>query len=243
MALTTLAPAREKPEVVPLETFVQGRMVFERQCAPCHGRSGRGDGDWAKDAYPQPRDFRMGLFKYRSTPAGYLPTQADLERTLKQGVSGTMMPTFQHMPDRDLKAVIAYLKSFSKRWKEAANYAEAINIPEPPTWWADLTRRGEHAQRARAVYAQRCATCHGPQGAGDGPAAQAGLIDAWGHRLHPADLRQPHPKSGPRPQDLFRTIELGLDGTPMAGHLADLGEPGVWDLVALIQQFQMEARQ
>ena len=238
LAATRLVSAVEKPEAVPLEVFMQGRLLFQKQCAPCHGVAGRGDGEWAKDAYPRPRNFRTGLFKYRTTPLGFLPTQLDLERTLKQGVSGTMMPTFKEMPERDLKAVLAYVKGFSSRWKDAANYAEAIPIPEPPEWWADVEKRREQADQARRVFAQRCAVCHGPEGRGDGSAAQAGLVDAWGQRIHPADLRQAHPRSGPRPQDLFRTIALGLDGTPMAGHLSTLGETGVWDLVALIEQFQ-----
>ncbi len=242
VALAAVAHGREKPETIPLETFMQGRLVFQKQCAPCHGTAGRGDGDWARDAHPKPRNFRAGLFKFRSTPAGFLPTQSDLERTLREGVSGTMMPSFRHMPERDLKTVLAYIKGFSARWKDEANYAEAVEIPAPPAWWVDEKKRDARARHARPVFAQLCASCHGHNGRGDGPAAQAGLVDVWGQRIHPADLGQPHPRSGARPRDWFRTIALGLDGTPMTGQLGALGEAGIWDLVALIRRFQERAR-
>ena len=39
----------------------------------------------------RPRDFRTGLFKFRSTPSGSLPTDDDLLRTVTQGVRWTGM--------------------------------------------------------------------------------------------------------------------------------------------------------
>jgi mono/diheme cytochrome c family protein len=79
-----------------------------------------------------------------------------------------------------------------------------------------------------------CATCHGTSGKGDGPAA-ASLIDLWQHPVKPADFTQPHRKSGPRPQDLYRTIALGLDGTPMTAYHNLLPPETIWSLVAHIQ--------
>lgn len=62
-----------------------------------------------------------------------------------------------------------------------------------------------------AVFAARCATCHGPEGRGDGPAA-AGLVppvpDLWGPR--PAHLRG-------QPGGRRAIIEAGSPGTAMVG--------------------------
>jgi hypothetical protein len=76
-----------------IRLFMKGDHVFQKHCAECHGKSGRGDGVLAADAVIKPRNFRSGIFKFRSTPLGFLPTNADLTRTIRTGVAGTMMPS------------------------------------------------------------------------------------------------------------------------------------------------------
>ena len=68
--------------------------MYERQCVICHGRWGDGRGDMARGMIPRPRRFTAGVFKYRSTPSGFLPTDADLARTIRGGIAGTSMPVF-----------------------------------------------------------------------------------------------------------------------------------------------------
>ncbi len=74
-------------------------------------------------------------------------------------------------------------------------------------------------------------------GVGDGPGAK-GLRDVWGFASSPADLTSPSHKSGNSPEDLFRTIALGLDGTPMAGYRPALSDAAIWDLVAYIRSIE-----
>ncbi len=40
---------------------------------------------------PYPRDYRMGIFKFKSTPRGDKPTREDLARLIRNGISGTNM--------------------------------------------------------------------------------------------------------------------------------------------------------
>src|SRR5580658_2630776 len=72
----------------------QGKVVYEKYCALCHGEQGDGKGHYGEDTTPVPRDFRQGTFKWRSTPSGSLPTDADLEKTLVTGLYGTSMSSF-----------------------------------------------------------------------------------------------------------------------------------------------------
>ena len=51
----------------------------------------------------------------------------------------------------------------------------------------------------------------------------------------PADLTGEHHKSGDTVQDLYRSIALGLDGTPMVGYLEALGSDKVWALAAYVK--------
>src|SRR6266446_4755179 len=65
----------------------RGKIVYNRYCLSCHGVLGNGEGEFAEWISPKPRDYRQGTFKWRSTPSGSLPTDADLEKTLKRGRS------------------------------------------------------------------------------------------------------------------------------------------------------------
>lgn len=227
-------PEKEK---VDLHYYLKGRYIFQSQCEPCHGRSGKGDGPWSKDLKDKPRNFRAGVFKFRTTPYGFLPTDDDLRRTIKNGIAGTAMPFFEKLPDDDVTALIAYIKSLSRRWDDPALHAEPVPVPEIPAW---LLRGEELPPRVKAggeLFKQTCVACHGETGRGDGPGSK-GLVDVWGHPIVPADLGQRHHKSGKSMKDLYRTIAMGLDGTPMVGFLEPLGEEKIWDLVAYIKSIE-----
>jgi high-affinity iron transporter len=62
--------------------------------------------------------------------------------------------------------------------------------------------------RAEGVYAESCASCHGVNGAGDGPAA-ASMLPA------PADFRNPAVTASLSPASAFNTVTDGIRGTGM----------------------------
>ena len=217
-----------------IRLYMQGRYVFQRNCAVCHGRMGRGDGELAKGVTIKPRTFRKGVFKFRSTPMGKLPTDADLQRTIRTGISGSMMPAFTALSAADLRAVIAYIKQLSPRWDDVALKARPVELPAVPDWFSHAEQHEKHARAGRATFKLHCASCHGEAGEGDGSAAK-GLADVWGDPIRPAKLNVAHHRSGDSPSDLFRSVALGLDGTPMVGFLAALGEDKIWDLIAYIE--------
>jgi len=229
-------PAAGEPES-DFHMYMKGRWVYERSCAVCHGARGKGDGEWAHGVDDRPRDFRSGVFKFTSTPPGKLPTDEDLERTIRGGVSGTMMPAFKKLTDKEVAAVIHYLKGFSRRWRDPELVAEPLPLPEAPEWLDDAEERAARARAGGERFALHCASCHGAEGRGDGPAAR-GLQDHWGDPIRPADLSEPFHKSGPAPEDLFRTVSCGLDGTPMPGFGAAMKPAERWELVAYILELE-----
>ncbi len=93
-----------------------------------------GRGELGRTLTPLPRNFGRGIFKYSSTPAGALPTDADLERTIRGGLAGTVMPIFSDLSERELKSVIEYVKSFSARWRNPK-----INTTPMPSFASTLT--------------------------------------------------------------------------------------------------------
>ena len=185
----------------------RGRAVYARRCAGCHGLEGDGNGPAATFLSPRPRDFTAGVFKFRTTPSGVLPTDDDLFRTVSHGIRWTAMPPWHEVPAGDRLAAIAWIKTFSGRWKEAREPAVALGTPPPAS--PALVARG------RELYAQaKCAECHGETGRGDGPSATQ-LKDDFGRPIRATDLARGQFKGGARVTDVFRTMTLGLDGTPM----------------------------
>lgn len=229
---------RESREAVD-ESLLQGRFVYEQHCFPCHGRRGNGRGELAAGTIPRPRDFTRGLFKYRSTPSGFLPTDEDLLRTLRGGLAGTAMPAFTptQLSDSDARMVLRYVKSLSPRWRNPANHAPPVTVPPVPAWMSDPIRRGVRAEVGREVFGRACAACHGRGGAGDGPAAN-GLVDEWEQPCPPRSLGVQPLRLGSTPEALHRTLLTGLDGTPMPSFMESTTETQRWDLVAFLVELR-----
>ena len=76
----------------------RARGLYRQHCAHCHGTTGDGAGPTAMILDPYPRDYRQGIYKFKSTERGAKPTDADLERIVRLGVPGTAMPSFDLLP-------------------------------------------------------------------------------------------------------------------------------------------------
>ncbi len=210
----------------------QGRIVYARRCAGCHGDAGDGKGSAAVFLTTKPRVFKDGIFEFRSTPSGSLPTDSDLYRTISMGVRGTAMPSWHELSEMDRLVVIQYIKTFSDRFKMEPP-AHPITIPAEPGIDAESVARG------KALYVQmKCDSCHGADGKGDGLAAGT-LRNNWGDTIAAHDFTHggDDMKSGPAPQDLFRAMSTGLDGTPMPSYGDTLTAEQRWDLVHFVMSF------
>jgi cytochrome c oxidase cbb3-type subunit I/II len=197
-----------------------GRGVYYSRCMGCHGKNGDGNGPAATFLSPRPRNFALGIFKYRTTPSGSLPTDGDLYRTVTRGVRGTAMPTWHELPDKERLAVVAFIKTFSSRFKD--EHVEPAMIKEPLRATAELVARGKDLYRAA-----RCFQCHGEDGKGDGEAA-ADLTDDLKFPTRPSDFTRGQFKSGSTVRDIFRTMTLGLDGSPMPSFADSMSEEERW---------------
>ena len=91
-----------------------GKIVYDKWCAGCHGDAGAGDGYGSKTMLPHPRDFTKGVYKIRTTASGEIPTDDDLRHIIEVGMPGTAMPEWKsRLSAGEIGAVIQYIKSFS----------------------------------------------------------------------------------------------------------------------------------
>ncbi|MDB4912705.1 MAG: hypothetical protein JWM95_349 [Gemmatimonadetes bacterium] len=219
------SPAASLSDKLPGDT-TRGRQVYERYCTQCHGPRGDGQGEVAAWTTPKPRDFRLGLFKFRSTPRGTLPSTADLDHTIRNGLYGTLMPPFYALNERARQDVISYVEKFSPRWRLEQPGTPVVVTDEPSATVESITR-------GRELFATNCASCHG-DGTGNGPAAE-GMVDMWRNPLWPANLTAGRTKSARTARDIYLRAATGLDGTPMPGFAGTLRPEGLWAIAHYIQ--------
>lgn len=223
-----------------------GKAIYDRHCAACHGVDGDGNGPAAVWLYPKPRNFSAGQYKIQSTPAGSLPSDEDLYRSITRGLGGSSMPGFAYLSESERRALVSYVKQLTAttapdgrkvlRFEEAAaagTLAAPITVPaEPPLTFDSITRGRE------SYLKLQCGTCHGENGAGDGPSAKT-LVDAFGIPVPPRDFNTGAFRGGATGPDLFTRIAVGVAGTPMVAYPDSVITPAErWDLVHFIQSLR-----
>lgn len=95
----------------------------------------------------------------------------------------------------------------------------------------ELPSRALDVAAGRTLYAQNCASCHGAQGMGDGPAA-AGMTPA------PPPLGDAEAMADLTPALVFRVISVGIAGTPMIAWGDRLSADQRWDIVAYLHSLR-----
>ncbi len=242
VALASAALAGPLPDAA---VKAEGQKVYARYCAGCHGAAGDGRGPAAEMLLIKPRDFTKGVFKFRSTPSGSLPTDDDLYKTLTRGLYRTSMPEWSLIPERQRLAVIAYVKGFYPEWT-MRGAGTPIAIPKPPPTLGSP----ESVARGRELYGMlECGACHGPTGHGDGPSAKKLDADVWGNPQKPFDFTKGRLKSGPGVEDIYRTFMTGLNGSAMPSFYDIFAEPDgdniregdAWNLVSYIVSLRTPA--
>lgn len=101
----------------PVRSDIAGRKngLYREHCGHCHGVTGDGLGPTAAFLNPYPRDYRPGVFKFKSTERADKPTDQDLVRILHNGIVGTSMPSFALLSDLEIDALVEYVKYLSVR--------------------------------------------------------------------------------------------------------------------------------
>ena len=214
-----------------------GKQLYFRYCWGCHGFRGDGNGENAQYLNILPRNFVAATFKCRSTPTGTLPTDEDLSKAIERGLVNSNMPSWSALTDQQRADLVAYIKTFSPRWK-SEKPGDPIQVPaEPPL-------NLESIQHGKELFTKlECWKCHGTEGRGDGPAA-ASLTDNNNQPIRPYDFESGSRfKCGTTNNDLFKIFMTGLDGTPMPS-FADVLKPNeAWDLVHYLRTLQVYAQE
>lgn len=164
-------------------------------------------------------------------------------------------------------------RTVTSQWSDANESVVQVTVPE---WFDDQAKVAAAVERGRVIFQgsiAACASCHGKTGAGNGlvrdydewtkdGTVRAGIeptdrvalkkyLAAGGLKpvpISPRDLRSGIYRGGGKPEDLYRRIVQGIDGTPMPAvamkpdNPQGLSEEEVWDLVAYVSAMPAEAK-
>jgi mono/diheme cytochrome c family protein len=213
-----------------------GKQLYFRYCWGCHGFHGDGNGENGPYLNILPRNFVAATFKCRSTPTGTLPTDEDLYDSLGRGFNNSNMPAWNSLTKQQRADMVAFIKTFSPRWK-TDKPGDPLKVPAEPPVTLDSIKHGKEL-----FTKLECWKCHGQEGRGDGPSA-ATLTDSNDQPIRPYNFAAGSRfKCGTTNHDLYKIFMTGLDGTPMPS-FADVIKPeDAWDLVHYLRTLQVTTK-
>lgn len=187
-----------------------GKALFNKHCSACHGNEGKG-----------------GVGIPLSLPS-FINNVSDeyLNRTIRQGRPGRIMPAFKKMSDAQVKAVVSYMR----KWADA----DEIRF--------DATPVSGNKVNGKKLFLDHCAQCHGEDGQGgrgtgktfsrkrDLPIIAPALNNA-GFLASASDMM------------IKNTLIHGREGTPMQPMLnGALKEKQINDVVSYVRSWQNDKK-
>ncbi len=97
----------KEPWISTAELVEHGHAVYLVNCAMCHGQDGKGDGPAGMSLNPRPRNMVEGKW----TKGG---DSLSLFNTATNGITGTSMAAFGHLPVGDRWAIVHYVRSITE---------------------------------------------------------------------------------------------------------------------------------
>ena len=197
----TLASVQNLPDG---EALANGLSLYAENCAACHG--GNGEGTALAPALNS-AELRERL------------SDGDIQRTIEQGVPGTLMAAWGAALDSQ---EIADLTLLIRRWDELAAAGVEMPVVEAPP----IDMSPEAIAEGERLYSVLCARCHGAEG--------------YGTRMAPA-LNSQTFLTQTSDAAIQQIITLGVTGTAMPAWGGRLTEADIAALTAYLRSWEPPA--
>jgi cytochrome c oxidase cbb3-type subunit 2 len=184
------------PLTVTVANVQAGKTIWTRECLPCHGDAGTGEGPYRSGIEPVPPDF--------NNPSNYDSyTDADYFWRISEGVPWTAMPTWkvQYTPTERWQLVMYIRTMFTQTATRAADPPASQAFVYPTVYHGLHLPTSATYEEGKSQFLIMCSHCHGLAGDGTG---QAGSY----LNPKPTDLRA-----------LKTTIKTGLGSDNYEGSL------------------------
>lgn len=172
-----------------------GKALYARNCAPCHGVGGQGDGDSAAGLATKPANFTDGRLMNRVPDEFFI--DVIMNGGPAMGLAPTMPPFRGNLNEGQARQILAFLRTLAQpafRPGEARPLVRPAHAPVQPILFNHVIHAGSfqipcqycHADARRGVFAglpsvERCMGCHKIVGAQDNPEIQK-IHGYWNRR-------------------------------------------------------------
>ena len=173
----------------------EGRALYARNCAACHGAEARGEGASAAAFATRPADLTDGRLLNR-LPDGFFVTVI-MDGGPAMGLAPTMPPFRGNLNEGQARQIVAFLRTLAQppfRPDGASPLVVPAHAPAQPIFFNHVIHAGSfqipcqycHADARRGATAglpsvQRCMGCHTIIGAQDNPEIRK-IHDYWNRR-------------------------------------------------------------
>jgi len=198
-----------------VRSVISATDIYAENCAVCHGASGEGIGN----------NPSLNLDAIRQMP------ESDLVKVISRGRYDTMMAAWGQeeggvLSNPQIRDIVTLIQHGNWDYIQQRVAELGLTPPQVMTFevsdemlaYVDTLENGDILGSGLSIYAESCAACHGPNGAGT---AIAPAIDS-------AELR-----ASPN-EEMIETITHGVPGTLMAGWGGALTEDQIASLVQFI---------
>lgn len=252
--LRQAAPPTPLVPVNPRPSAQRGRVIFERQCAVCHGVEGFGNGPAAAGLVAPQKNPMTDFFRLigirvqgerlPSRPANFhnqvamrLNAPFVLFETVRLGRPHTAMPAFGPKPAYGANKGSPTLKDH-EIW-DAVSYVWTFST----TPAAIALARETYQSRAIDIGGRSatCADCHGTAGDGRGGALSAEMaakVWGWARQVAPGIFTHSNLLAQRKPSELYQRIADGHGLMP--SYRGKLKEDEIWALVDYVRTFMWE---
>jgi len=198
------------PAIAQLDDESRVAEIYAHRCKGCHGAEGDGLGPAAERLNPPPRDFTLGMYKFKSSGfEEFLPNDDDLLRMIRDGMAGTAMPGWGDiLSNQEMADLVVYIKTL-------AGYAADEKPGQQVDYGTEIVSSAESVRIGKELFLDRdrCSECHGKAGKGD---AIKSLKDDNGERTWPRNLTKPWTfRASNDRRDIYSRISTGIPGTQM----------------------------
>ena len=97
----------KNPVALNAETVETGKKLYQRHCASCHGRSGKGDGGLALSG-GEPSDLTDDVWDTGST-------DGEIFVAIRDGLSSDMLAYKEKLKDKEIWQVVVFLRSLGPK--------------------------------------------------------------------------------------------------------------------------------
>lgn len=162
------------------KVFEEGKTIFSKNCIPCHGGSGNGQGPYARHVVTRPANLHERIINYPEPDAPFHFWR------VSEGVPGTAMPTWKlSLSEEEIWQVNTYEMSFAVG--SIRTLAGDFSDEESKKFSISSRMRPaiqgtfEEFEEGKKIFELFCVQCHGVGGQGNGPAS----VDSEGGYIWP----------------------------------------------------------